>query len=168
MECYIHMLKLWHFLGKRCTGGIGAIKIIFIYSFPICVLMLSWALSYVLSIVLQGCYTTFALQNFSQRRSEFSLIRQRQFIYLIQTWTKKLYQEIRKEPYLWYPTFSLNFFLTSDILLQFYRWKLGLSAQTAHLSVLWILVHCQVSTLSQFPIHTLYYAAQDIYMAEAK
>lgn len=56
--------------------------------------MLSQALSHMLR------YTAFALQNFSQSRSEFSLIRQRHFISPIQTWTKKLYQEIRKEPYL--------------------------------------------------------------------
>lgn len=44
----------------------------------------------------------------------------------------------------------------------------GPSAQTAHLSVLWTPAHCQVSALSQFPIHTLYYAAQDIYIVEVK
>lgn len=31
----------------------------------------------------------------------------------------------------------------------------GLSAQTAGLSVLWTLLHCQVSALSQFPTHTV-------------
>lgn len=44
----------------------------------------------------------------------------------------------------------------------------GLSAQTAGLSVLWTPLHCQVSALNQFPIHTLYYAAQYICTVEVK
>ena len=74
----------------------------------------------------------------------------------------------RKESGLWHPMFLLSFFQQVRSCYNSVGAEQGSSVQTAHLSVPWTPAYCQVSALSQFPIHTLYYAAQYICIVEVK
>lgn len=74
----------------------------------------------------------------------------------------------RNESGLWHPMFLLSFFQRVRSCCNSVGADQSPSVQTAHLSVPWTPSYCQVSALSQFPIHTLYCAAQYICIVEVK